>query len=267
MKALDAAGHPTPLAVKNAGYSAMVQYLAGSYAMPPTYPAACTNAGLPLLSAWELQSNAALGGTVRGRQDGQAAVAAARGFGQPQGTAIYAAVDFAPNSTQWVEVTGYANAWALVLRCSGFLAGIYGGFSTMEKVKPIVDRLWQTYAWSAGSIADSIALYQSHPVTVAGVTCDLDEVVATPGAWNLDGPVQLLSEDTMKWGLQQNAARTGYFVIRPTEHGFVKAGIPTATDLAALKALGAVTVNFAASTLATMPQVSFEAVLTTGFSG
>ena len=250
LTAVDAAGHPTPLAARHAGYAAVIQYMTGSYAMPPTYPAACTNTGIPLISAWEESGTAALGGVAQGRADATAAVAAARGFGQPQGSAIYAAVDFGPSQQQMPTVVAYAAAFADGVRAAGYVAGIYGSDETCVACTPMVDRLWQTLAWSSGAKDPHAAMYQGGTqVTVAGVTCDEDTILATPGAWTLDGPVALFDppEDAdMKWMIA--TYDNALYALIPGPTGLHKAHILTPGMVTALKKAGAVDIG------STLPQ-------------
>lgn len=249
MKAVDAAGHPTPLAVKRADYSAVIQYMTGSYAMPTTYPAACTNAELPLISAWEESGTAALGGAAQGKKDATGAVAAARALRQPRGSAIYAAVDFGPSSQQMPTVVAYAASFADGVRAQGYLAGLYGGDETCTACARMVDRLWQTLAWSAGAKDAGAAMYQDGTqVSVGGVTCDEDLILATPGAWTLDGPVALFDppEDDMKWMIA--VYDHAEYALIPGPTGLRKAHILTPGMVTALKKAGAVDIG------STLPQ-------------
>jgi hypothetical protein len=189
MLAVDAAGHPDPAAARVAGYDIIAQYLGGAYAMPPTYPAAVTNAEVGLVSTWEVAADAALGGAPAGTADGERALSAAQGYGQPQGTAIYCTVDFAPLPAQLPPVTEYVSAFATVVRTGGYLAGCYGGTETLNAVRGSVDRTWQSAGWTNGVALPWVSLRQDiAQAIIGGVTCDVDLVLSDPGAWNLAGP-------------------------------------------------------------------------------
>jgi Domain of unknown function (DUF1906) len=188
--AIDAAGHPTPAVVKQLGYVAIIQYSPSTNAMPPTYPARCLAAEIPLITAWEITPTAGQGGAAAGAADAATALACAARDRQPKGTAIYAAIDFEPEGAQLTEVVAYAKAWTAGLHAGGYLSGLYGGIGTIQAVRGSVDKLWQCYAWSSGAVTKGLALYQSQPAGIIdGVPCNEDQVLGTPGAWDADGPV------------------------------------------------------------------------------
>lgn len=188
---VDAAGHPTAHAAAGAGFEVIGQYLTGSFAYGPAQIAEATAAKTGILSIYERQAQAALGGAAAGGTDATLALQAARAKGQPPGTAIVLTCDFEPLPSQMATVVSYFRTGHSIIHGSGYLSMGYGGFAVIEAITGVVDLLWQAAGWSTGGKrAPGIALLQLLSQTdVGGVTCDEDEqFVSFVGAWNSDGP-------------------------------------------------------------------------------
>jgi Domain of unknown function (DUF1906) len=266
--ALDAAGHPAPANVHSRGYNAMIQYLPSTNGMPDTYPVRCLAVGLPLISAWEITPQVGLGGATAGRADASTAINWAQRRRQPKGTCIYAAIDFEPVGTQMTEVQNYARAWTTALHAAGYLSGMYGGIGTINAVRGLCDKLWQTFAWSwtyakgKEIVGTGLALYQGgSQVAIDTVVCNIDTIFSTPGAWTTDGPVNLFppappKDPTMKWGIQDYD--NALWAIIPGPTGLRRAHVATPADSAALQVMGAVPVAFTSATVASMPVITLE---------
>lgn len=70
---------------------------------------------------------------------------------------------------------------------------------------------------------------------------------------------QPLEDIDMKWGLHKNDTGSGIWLIIPGPTGLKKAGIANPADLAALRAMGAVTVTLSQSTVDALPSVAWPA--------
>lgn len=189
MLGVDAAGHPDPSSCVQAGYSLVGQYLGGANATSPAYVQQVTEANAGLFSIWEVGARAAANGAGQGVIDAQAALTRARALGQPKGSVIYFTADFQPASDEMANVVGYFRATSTAVRQDGYLGGAYGGTETLNAVQGIVDVGWQSNAWTNGVQLPWVAMRQRlQQTTVAGTTCDIDDVINPPvGAWNLNG--------------------------------------------------------------------------------
>lgn len=116
-------------------------------------------AGMYIVSVYETTADRALGGRAAGLIDGAIAVKCAAEVGQPKGSTIYGAVDFAPTPAQMKTVVEYIRGFNDAM--PEFSTGVYGSFDVVNAVKAAgaASHLWQTYAWSRGQLAD-VQIYQ-----------------------------------------------------------------------------------------------------------
>lgn len=81
----------------------------------------------------------------------------AKTVGQPEGTAIYFAVDFDAQSSHMSKILEFVEGIKSALK--DYKVGVYGSYNVMQVVKGNVDYYWQTYAWSRGHVADFIHMH------------------------------------------------------------------------------------------------------------
>jgi hypothetical protein len=206
VKALDSTAAVNPAAALKLGYSAILRYLVGDSPLTKKEVETYTAANFGVGSAWELSGTAAQNGETLGHDDAVRAVAAAVALGQPkgitpQGTAIYAAVDFDPEN-YIPAIVKYFTGWAAVVRAAGYLAGGYVGAKGANAClgAGVLDRIWIPGAtsWSDGAKPDRVDIQQgATQVQIDGVTCDTDVYdgttpqpdyhLSTSGLWNGNG--------------------------------------------------------------------------------
>lgn len=176
----------TAAAFKSDGYEFVCRYLVLSGWKMLTLEEAdlLSSSGLRIVSVFETTADRALGGRQAGLQDGAAAVQAARQVGQPDGSAIYFAVDFDADAAQMPTIIEYIQAAGEA--SPSFLTGVYGSYAVVEAMKAsgACTHFWQTYAWSNGAKADFIHIYQyENDIVVNGVQIDRDESYGNEGWW------------------------------------------------------------------------------------
>ncbi|PYI52559.1 glycoside hydrolase domain-containing protein [Paenibacillus flagellatus] len=192
-KGLDCA---TPLSAAKAaafradGYEFACRYLvpSGWKRLTREEAEAISEAGLHIVSVFETTADRALGGRAAGLADGAAAARTAQAIGQPEGSAIYFAVDFDASATQMAAVIDYIRAASEAT--PAYATGVYGSYAVIEAVRRagVCSRYWQTYAWSRGRKADGIHLYQyRNDIDVNGVGIDMNESYGNEGWWNTMG--------------------------------------------------------------------------------
>jgi hypothetical protein len=150
-----------------------------------------TAAGLKIVSVFETTANRPLTGRDGGLNDGAFALSLARTMGQPEGSAIYFAVDFDATADQMPLVIAYIRAASE--NTPGYNTGVYGSYAVIEaaRVAGACSRFWQTYAWSRGSKSDAANIYQyENDILVHGIGVDLDESYGDEGWWNTAEPAQ-----------------------------------------------------------------------------
>jgi hypothetical protein len=172
----------TAAAFRANGYDFVARYLV----LPEKYWKALTKeeadliqaAGLKIVSVFETTADRALGGHAAGLEDGATAAQCAASVGQPDGSTIYFAVDFAPTAAQMQTVIDYIRG------CNDatptYSTGVYGSFDVVTAVKAAgaASHLWQTYAWSGGQLADC-QVYQWQN----GAEYDEDKSFGCEGWW------------------------------------------------------------------------------------
>ncbi|MHB1802803.1 MAG: glycoside hydrolase domain-containing protein [Actinomycetes bacterium] len=191
-------------ALHEAGVVAVGRYLAPG--LPKCLTAheaqAISAADLDIFTCFETTASRALGGAGAGQQDGLIAAALAQQAGQPNGTPIYATVDFDASPIQMSTVMAYLTAFGLA--CAPYLGGVYGSFMVLESAKQAgaVRFFWQSLAWSSGALPTTgTHLYQSEiDQTLAGVPVDLDQIISSLyGGWRTQQPVTILPPDIPSW--------------------------------------------------------------------
>jgi len=161
-----------------------------------------TSAGMQIISVFEAGANNPLGGGAAGENDGAAAFYEARLIGQPNGTAIYFAVDFDAQPVHYEVIEGYLRHASAEI--SGYALGVYGSYAVVEEMARRIPgiRIWQTYAWSRGRKSAKANIWQhKNGVNVADHPVDLNESYGNEGWWNTK-PVEvkpkMLKEDAEK---------------------------------------------------------------------
>lgn len=150
---------------------------------------AITAAGMQIVSVFETTANRPAGGAAAGQADGAAAYKEAKKLGQPEGTAIYFAVDYDAGPAHHDEIEQYLRAAATQI--PGYHTGVYGSYTVIEEMakRSACRHFWQTYAWSRGKKSAKANIYQyRNDVRVAGIAVDLNESYGNEGWWNTDGP-------------------------------------------------------------------------------
>ncbi|MBD2860523.1 DUF1906 domain-containing protein [Paenibacillus oceani] len=155
-----------------------------------------SEAGLQVISVFEMTADRALGGRAAGLADGATALRTAHAIGQPEGSAVYYAVDFDATTHQMPVVIDYIRAASEA--SPGYLTGVYGSYRVIEAVREagVCTRYWQTYAWSRGHKAEGIHLYQyRNDIVVNGVRIDLNDSYGDEGGWSTVMRYNLKAED------------------------------------------------------------------------
>lgn len=146
---------------------------------------AITAAGMKIVSVFQRGTNDAAGGAVNGTRDGKAAYQEAKLIGQPEGTAIYFAVDFDAQPTHYAAIEAYLRAAAKEL--PGYYVGVYGSYAVVEEMarRGACSHFWQTYAWSKGRLSYAANLYQyKNGQELAGHQVDLNDGLGNEGWWD-----------------------------------------------------------------------------------
>jgi hypothetical protein len=190
----------TPLNAKTAalfveqGFTFVCRYLApyGSWKrLTASEAVLCTNVGLWIVSVFERGANNALAGATQGKEDGILALEYAKEVGQPEGTVIYAAVDTDVNSAHYNAIEEYLRAFDEQI--SGYELGVYGEYEICEEIKNrgVVNKLWQTYAWSRGlKVVDPNVYQYENDIIKNGIGIDRDESNGDAGGWKVGMAIQ-----------------------------------------------------------------------------
>ncbi|MFD0670818.1 DUF1906 domain-containing protein [Cohnella sp. GCM10027633] len=144
-----------------------------------------TQAGMQIISVYETTASRPAGGASYGREDGKLALQEAIAIGQPEGSAIYFAVDYDAQPSDYDAIEAYLRAAAAEIGAYG--TGVYGSYAVVEEMRKrgAAKHLWQTYAWSHGKKSASANVWQyQNGVTVAGHPVDLNESYGDEGWWN-----------------------------------------------------------------------------------
>lgn len=144
-----------------------------------------TSGGMRIVSVFQRGTNDAAGGAVNGTRDGKAAFQEARLIGQPEGTAIYFAVDYDAQPKDYAAIEAYLRAAAKEL--PGYFVGVYGSYAVVEEMsrRGACSHFWQTYAWSKGRLSHAANLYQyKNGQQLAGHQVDLNDGLGNEGWWD-----------------------------------------------------------------------------------
>lgn len=144
-----------------------------------------TATGMKIISVFQRGKNDAAGGAANGSRDGKAAFQEAKLIQQPEGTAIYFAVDYDAQPADYGAIEAYLRAAAKEL--PGYLVGVYGSYAVVEEMarRGACQRFWQTYAWSKGQLSKAANLYQyKNGQTLAGHTVDFNDGLGNEGWWD-----------------------------------------------------------------------------------
>lgn len=192
-------------AIRAAGYEFAARYL-----VPEQYAwkrltreeaEAITAAGLKIVSVFQRGTSDAAGGAPNGTRDGKAAYREAKLIRQPEGTAIYFAVDYDAQPKDYDAIEAYLRAAAKEI--PGYQVGVYGSFAVVEAMAKRVPgiRLWQTYAWSKGKRSSKVNIWQyKNDVTVAGHKVDLNESYGGEGWWTVGGGKEVVNQPNVWTG-------------------------------------------------------------------
>ncbi|NHN33581.1 DUF1906 domain-containing protein [Paenibacillus agricola] len=145
-----------------------------------------TAAGMHIVSVFETSAGRPLTGKDGGKNDGSTALQLAKDIGQPEGSTIYAAVDFDATPGQMPLILAYLKAFDEAT--PGYATGVYGSAYVVEAVQAagVCSHYWQTYAWSRGKVVDGIHIYQfRNDIEVNGIGVDLNESYGAEGWWSL----------------------------------------------------------------------------------
>jgi len=199
-------------AVRFAGYTGVCRYLGAKTrgwpkGLTPEEVDSNKAEQLSIVSIWEGEATSSTYFTTdQALHDAQDALVEAEWLGQPQGTAIYFAVDLDTDAADMPAIRAYF-ATIIKVMAGRYKVGVYGGIQTMEtlytaEIKP--DHYWQTLAWSDGALFPHADLYQSAISQWIGTLgVDIDEVCGSPGSW----PVKEVG-GAMQIGANSDAVKT-----------------------------------------------------------
>lgn len=170
--------------LKGAGFEYAARYLGESWkSFDKKEAEIIQKAGIKLISIFQKSANKLSYFTEKqGSMDGKDAEKWAKAVGQPEGTAIYFAVDCDMTGKQMSTIQSYF--LAVKKQLPSYKVGIYGSYAVMYAMKNYADYFWQTYAWSRGEVAPFIHMYQhENNIIIEGVNIDRNRVMQSPGHW------------------------------------------------------------------------------------
>lgn len=148
-----------------------------------------SNAGLNIVSVFESTASRAKLGTAAGHIDGISARNEARTVGQPEGSAIYFAVDYDAQPIDYNAIESYLKAAAEMI--PNYHVGVYGSHDVCVAMHSRgIKYLWQTYAWSAGKLTHANVYQHTNGQKMAGVTVDLNNSFGGEGWWSTRAEVE-----------------------------------------------------------------------------
>lgn len=152
---------------------------------------AITAAGMKIVSVFQRGQKDAAGGAANGSRDGKAAYQEAKLIGQPEGTAIYFAVDYDAQPKDYDAIEAYLRAAGTAIMgnvpAKGYYLGVYGSYAVVEEMSKRIPgiRVWQTYAWSGGKRSAKANIYQYlNGQILAGHTVDFNDGLGNEGWWD-----------------------------------------------------------------------------------
>ena len=175
-------GRPNPKKLYAAGVRWVGRYLSPDPAKNLTRAesAGLAAAGIKRVLVWESTANRALDGIDAGIADARQALHQANVLGAPLEAVIYFAIDFDATGP---DVKPYFEGVRSVL---GNRAGAYGGYTALAYLRDqrIVEKVWQTYAWSGGRWLDGAQLLQyDNGRDMFGVSVDFDHAISPDCGW------------------------------------------------------------------------------------
>ena len=178
-------------ALKVSGVTAAGRYLTGRYALTPGEIAAIHGAGLSLFLIYETSPTQPSYFTyAQGLQDAKQAIAAAVSLRAPNGVGIYFTVDYDAQPGDMSAIIDYVHGARDGLG-GKYLLGLYGSYAVVTALRPYVDKVWQTYAWSGAQTAPNDIYQYENNARMCGVSVDLDYINPDAGLWEGENNVQL----------------------------------------------------------------------------
>lgn len=168
---------PNPAAIKAAKVSGVIRYLSHDPSKDVTKAevAALHKAGLSVRLVFETTATRATAGLLAGIADRREAEKRAAALGYPKNCPIFYAVDC---DVDPAKVLPYFKG---VHRSHSYPVGVYGSKRVIEGVwaAGLVQRCWQTEAWSGVAVSSKASLYQrvKPTVTIKGAKGGWDENV------------------------------------------------------------------------------------------
>lgn len=193
MQGLDySAGAIPGAAIRQAGYGFVIRYVddpavgLGSKHITPQEYRDLVGAGVQVLLVFEVDTGDALGGYNQGVSNAQRARKGADWIGYPQGAPIFMACDMHLTGPQVDTAMRYLDGARSVL---GSATGCYGFWEDVDTsiTQHNADWFWQCGIKPADS--DPVHIWQRNdtaPVTVGGVSCDINELLRPIGAPDMD---------------------------------------------------------------------------------
>ncbi|WP_206922800.1 glycoside hydrolase domain-containing protein [Alicyclobacillus suci] len=224
-------------ALKSAGYKVIGRYLGAkttsmTKTITPDELKTIQSAGLSVILFWETNpTSAAYFTAAQGSADAKQAMEEMQYLGAPKTAAIYFVVDYDAQSSDMAAIEAYFKAVYQTVN-GAYLVGAYGSYAVVSALwkTGYVDKVMQTYAWSAGQVSNCHVYQYQNNVTVAGVNADLNAVFAAPGSWpevtpqvpNLSAnpTVQSGSTGAAVQALQIALMRLGYSVVGTADGDF-----------------------------------------------
>lgn len=145
-----------------------------------------SDAGLYIVSLYERTASRAREGAAAGEMDGRQALTHAQRVGQPEGSAIYAAVDYDAPAADYDRVEAYLKAFDGEIH--GYELGVYGSYGVCKAMyeRNVSQKLMQTYAWSKGQVFAANSIYQyENDISVSGIGIDRCESNGDAGGWKV----------------------------------------------------------------------------------
>lgn len=171
------------------GHTFVGRYLAdkGSWKrLSPGEAKDISNAGLYIISFLERWASRAGEGAAAGSEDGKLALGWAKEVAQPEGTAIYFAVDYDARSKDFDGIEAYMRAASKEI--PGYELGVYGSYEVVKAMyeRGVTKKIMQTYAWSNGMKFAFNSIFQyKNDIQVNGIGVDLDISNGDAGGWKV----------------------------------------------------------------------------------
>jgi hypothetical protein len=140
--------------------------------------------GIDVFLYWETIAAQHRGGFAQGKADAQVALKNLAELGCPDDVAIYLAVDFAPNASDWPLIREYQRGFMSIAGIER--TGIYGNYDVIEfaKMGQLARYFCQCVAWSRGKLSEWRHIFQDVGPTVAGLHVDHLEIYGDDfGQW------------------------------------------------------------------------------------